>query len=88
MANAAGMRTYLRDVIEVADPLERREAIRLEGLGVIQDSAEVRKKISKLFVAPSENRAEQYPIQMQVHLEHPLISQTLAMLYPQSARND
>ena len=44
MANAAGMRTYLRDVIGVPDPVERREAIRLEGLETIRDFAEFEKE--------------------------------------------
>ena len=44
MANAAGMRTYLRDVIGIGDPLERREAVRLEGLETIQDFAEFEKE--------------------------------------------
>ena len=44
MANAAGMRTYLRDVIGIGDPLERREAVRLEGLETIEDFAEFEKE--------------------------------------------
>ena len=43
-AIAAAMRTYLRDVIGVVDPVERREAIRLEGLESIQDFAEFEKE--------------------------------------------
>ena len=44
MANAAGMRTYLRDVIGITDPLERREAIRQEGLETIGDFVEFEKE--------------------------------------------
>ena len=41
MARAeAAMRTYLRDVIGILDPLGRREAIQAEGLNVISDFAE------------------------------------------------
>ena len=43
-AIAASMRTYLRDVIGIADPVERREAIRQEGLESIQDFAEFEKE--------------------------------------------
>ena len=45
MARAeAAMRTYLRDVIGIADPMERREAIQSEGLNVITDFAEFDKE--------------------------------------------
>ena len=38
------MRTYLRDIIGVPDPIERRQAIQDEGLGVIADFAEFEKE--------------------------------------------
>ena len=40
MATEAAMRTYLRDVIGISDPIERRQAIQEEGLNVIQDFVE------------------------------------------------
>ena len=43
MATEAAMRTYLRDVIGIADPIERRQAIQGEGLSVIGDFAEFEK---------------------------------------------
>ena len=43
MANEAAMRTYLRDVIGIADPIERRHAIQGEGLNIIEDFAEFEK---------------------------------------------
>ena len=44
MANAAGIRTYLRNVIGISDPLERREAVRIEGLETIEDFTEFKKE--------------------------------------------
>ena len=43
MADAASFRTYLRDVIGIPDPRERREAVRDQGLGVIRDFLELDK---------------------------------------------
>ena len=40
MADAAAFRTYLRDVIGVADPQARREAIQEEGLNTLEDLIE------------------------------------------------
>ena len=40
MADLAAMRTYLRDVIGITDPVERRQAIQDEGLAVISDFVE------------------------------------------------
>ena len=40
MATEASMRTYLRDVIGITDPIERRQAIQDEGLTTITDFAE------------------------------------------------
>ena len=38
------MRTYLRDVIGIGDPLERREAVQGEGLEVLNDFLEFDKE--------------------------------------------
>ena len=40
MADQASFRTYLRDVIGIPDPRERREAVQGEGLGVLADFLE------------------------------------------------
>ena len=40
MATEESMRTYLRDVIGITDPIERRQAIQDEGLTTITDFAE------------------------------------------------
>ena len=40
MADTASFRTYLRDVIGVTDPRERREAVQNEGLETISDFLE------------------------------------------------
>ena len=44
MADEAGFRTYLRDVIGVPDPRERREAIQEQGLNTINDLLEFDKE--------------------------------------------
>ena len=40
MADLAAMRTYLRDVIGITDPVERRQAVQDEGLAVLSDFVE------------------------------------------------
>jgi hypothetical protein len=40
MADLAAMRTYLRDVIGIIDPVERRQAVQDEGLAVLSDFVE------------------------------------------------
>ena len=42
--DAAAIRTYLRNVIGVLDPMKRRQAIQDEGLGVITDFVEFDKE--------------------------------------------
>ena len=44
MADLAAMRTYLRDVIGITDPVERRQAIQNEGLTTFSDFAEFDKE--------------------------------------------
>ena len=44
MADQASFRTYLRDVIGIPDPRERREAVQAEGLGVLADFLEFDKE--------------------------------------------
>ena len=44
MADAASFRTYLRDVIGIPDPRERREAVQEQGLGVLTDFLEFDKE--------------------------------------------
>ena len=44
MADLAAMRTYLRDVIGITDPVERRQAIQNEGLNTFKDFAEFDKE--------------------------------------------
>ena len=69
---AASMRTYLRDVIGIGDPQERREAVQGEGLEILTDFLELIKKGLKHYVLRSVNLEELFQIQTP---QYPMLQQ-------------